>query len=163
MKFDLLSRNSIVLLEELIKHQELVKLIDVNAAKPLDSADVKNTGSLIMKKLFPTPFDKNIPETQQTQLRVFFPEGRLKNKEVLTTTIVFEIVIHKDLWLIQVQDKDGTYQKRIRPYDIMDKIVEIFEDKSKRTLGVVKFDRYTFTHIDKDYAMYSLIGEMMTI
>lgn len=163
MKFDLLSRNSIVLLEELIKDQELSKLITNNTSKPLDMDDIKNTGSLVMKNVFPTPFDDNVPETQGTQLRVFFSNGELENKEILNTRVIFQIIIHKDLWLIQSKDKNGIYQKRIRPYDIMDRIIDVFEGKSVKTLGVLKFNQYTFYHINKDYAMYSIVAEMMTL
>lgn len=163
MKFDLLSRNSIVILEELISDQTLAKLISVNNSKPLDSADIQKTGSLVMNNVFPTPYNSVVPQQQKTELRAFFPNGVLQNTEVLNTDIHFQIITHRDLWLIQTKDKNGKYQKRIRPYDIMDRIVSLYEDKSIGTLGKLKFEGYTYHHIDKDYGMYTLVASMMTL
>lgn len=163
MKFDLLSRNAIVILEEIISDQTLAKLISNNNSKPLDCNDIGNTGSLVMKNVYPLPYNNEVPQEQKVELRAFFPTGLLQNKEVLNTEIHFQILMHRDLWLIQTKDKNGKYQKRIRPYDIMDRIVEVYEDRSIGTLGKLKFEGYTYTHIDKDYALYTLVASMMTL
>lgn len=163
MKFDLLSRNAIVLLEEIISDQTLAKLISENSSKPLDAKDIQNTGALIMENVFPIPYNNEVPQEQKVELRVFFPNGMLQNKEVLNTDIHFQIVMHRDLWLIQSKGKDGKYKKRVRPYDIMDRLVSLYEDRSIGTLGKLKFEGYTYSHIDKDYGMYTLVASMMTL
>lgn len=163
MKFDLLSRNAIILLEEVISDQTIAKLISNNSNRPLDINDIANTGGLINNYVFPTPYNNVVPQIQKTELRIFFPNGVLQNKEVLNTNIHFQVLMHRDLWLIMTKNKDGKYDKKIRPYDIMHRIVEIYEDRSIGTLGKVKFVGYTYKHIDKDYGLYTLVGEMMTL
>lgn len=163
MKFDLLSRNAIVLLEQIISDQTLAKLIKNNTSKPLDAIDIENTAILINDFIFPTPYNSDVPQVQKTELRVFFPNGVLQNKEVLNTDVCFQILMHRDLWLIQAKDDRNKYQKRIRPYEIMHRLVEIYENKSIGTLGKIKFVGYTYKHIDKDYGMYTLVGQMMTL
>lgn len=163
MKFDLLSRNSIILLEELISDQTLAKLISINTTKPLDADDIKNTGSLILKNIFPTPYNSNVPIEQKVELRAFFSNGLLQNKEVLNTQIYFQLILHRDLWLIETKDSKGEYQKRIRPYDIMDRIVSLYENKSIGTLGKLNFEGFSYDHVDKDYGFYTLVANMMTL
>lgn len=163
MKFDLLSRNAIVVLEELISDQTLAKLVANNNSKPLDGADIQFTGSLIMKNVYPTPYNNEVPQVQKVELRAYFPSGILQNTEVLNTEIHFQIIMHRDLWLIQSKDKQGNYQKRVRPYDIMHRIIELYEDRSIGTLGKLKFAGYDYRHIDKDYGMYTLVATMMTL
>lgn len=163
MKFDLLSKNAIVLLEEIVSDQTLAKLISENSSKPLDKPDIPNTGALVMKNVFPLSYNNQVPQEQKTELRVFFPTGILQNKEVLNTEVHFQVLMHRDLWLIQTKDKSGKYKKGVRPYDIMGRIVHLYEDRSIATLGKLKFEGYTYSHVDKDYGMYTLIASMMTL
>lgn len=163
MKFDLLSRNAIVLLEEIISDQTLAKLITNISSKPLESKDIENTGTLINDVVFPVPYNTSVPQKQKTELRVFFPSGVLQNKEVLNTDIHFQILMHRDLWLIQTKNEKGTYDKKVRPYEIMHRLVDIYENRSIATLGKVRFVGYTYKHVDKDYGMFTLVGQMMTL
>ena len=160
MKFDLLSRNTMVLVDEILENQNLLKLVDSNKSNPIEQLDIKNKGSLMMNKIIPAPLTGQVPQDQQTNLRVFFPQGKLQNRAVLNSMIVFQVVTHKDLWMIRVgKDKD----KKLRPYEIMSEIVNTFEGKTIKTLGVIHFKRFFFQHLDKDYGVYNLEAEMTTI
>lgn len=159
MKFDLMSRNGVILLEELLKDQELIKYVVYNDSTPQDKPNITNTGSLIFNKIFPTPFDDEVPPEQETNVRVFFPEGELANDEVLNSTVSFQVITHNALW--NVRRKDG--ERGLRPYEIMTRIVDIFEGNTIKTVGVIHFDRYIYQNLGREYGMYILEGTLMTI
>ena len=159
MKFDLLSRNNMLLIEECLKHQDLLKLIDINTTTPFSSPDIENVGSLVMRKIFPTPATLEVPTEQETNLRIFFPFGSLQNRAVLDSRVSFQIVLHNNLW--NIRREDGL--RGIRPYEIMNKIVDIFEDKSIKSLGVLHFVNYSWQHINKDYSLYNLEADIFTL
>lgn len=159
MKFDLMSRNTMILIDECLKNQDLIKLIDYNKPNPFQQPDIENKGRLVMSKIFPSPTTLEVPTEQQTNLRIFFANGSLQSDEVLNSKIVFQIVMHNNLW--NIIREDGT--KSIRPYDIMSKIVDTFEKKTIKTLGVIHFQNYGWHHINKDYSLYNLDAIAMTI
>lgn len=159
MKFDAMSRNNIIILEELLKDQELLKYVEYNESSPQLKDDIDNVGSLVFRKIFPTPFDEEVPTQEETNLRAFFPDGELQNDEVLHSTISFQVVTHNNLW--NVYRKDG--KKGLRPYEIMSKVVDIFEGKTIKTVGVIHFNRYMYQNLGNDYGMYVLEGTLTTI
>lgn len=146
-----------LLIDEILKNQKLLKLIDQNTL----SEGRITPSSLVSKnkKIFPSPFTGVVPQKQETNLRVFFSGGQLDNRVVLDSRVVFQVVLHKDLWL--VEGLSG--QSLIRPYAIMDEIIKLFQDKSIGTLGVLHFKNYNYHALDKDYGVYNLEAEMMTI
>lgn len=155
MRFDLLSNNTMLLIDEILESERLVKLV---GQVTLEEGEI-NRGRLVNEKIFPVPFTGTVPQEQQTNLRVFFPSGVLNNRVVLDSQVVFQVVLHKDLW--KVKDLDGN--SVIRPYAIMDEIVKLFQDRSIGTLGVLHFKGYSYHALDKDYGMYNLEAEIMTI
>ena len=157
-KFELLSKNTMVLIDEILKNQNLLKLIDSNSRRPLQESDIVKVGTLVWNKIIPAPFTGDVPENQETNLRIYFPDGRLENRVVLDTNIVFQTVMHKELWQIFKGEN-----KAMRPYEIMSEIVNMFENKSICTLGVLHFKRFDYKYIDKDYGLYNLHAEMMTL
>lgn len=159
MKFELLSKNTMVLIDEVLKNQNLLKLIEYNDRNPLSGDDIVNRGALVMNKIIPAPFTGVVPKEQQTNLRIFFPDGRLQNRAVLDSTVVFQIVVHNNLWTISNKNRDRV----LRPYEIMSELVKVFEDKSIKTLGVIHFKRFKYQYIDKDYGIYNLEAEMTTL
>ena len=94
MRFDLLSDNTMLLIDEILTSEKLVKMIDENILK--DTGSIPNAGALVGRKIFPSPFTGTVPQRQQTNLRVFFPSGSLNNRVVLDSKVVFQVVLHKD-------------------------------------------------------------------
>lgn len=159
LKFDLMSRNTMILIDECLKNQDLVKLIHYNEKNPLNQPNVTSPSSLVMKKIYPSPATLEVPELQEVNLRIFFSNGILQNDEVLNSRLVFQVVLHNNLW--NMVRKDG--QKAVRAYDIMSKIVDIFEDRTIKTVGVIHFDSYNWQNINKDYSLYNLEATMTTL
>lgn len=159
MNLKLLSTNSIILIDEMLKNQNLIKMIEYNSRDPLSEPDIARTGALVMNKIIPAPLTSDVPEREEVNVRVFFPEGSLQNRKVLDTEIHFQVVYHNNLWMIK--DEDGN--KAFRPYKIIDEIVNVFQDRTIDTLGVIHFDRFYHRHVNKDYGVYILKAVMTTI
>lgn len=158
MKFKDLSENAITVIEKMLENEELVKLVAYDDATPYDNANVVNKSDLVLTKFFPTPVDYQVTTETHSEVRVFFPQGEVKNKKIMGNIVVFQILVHKDLWLM----KEGL-NKKIRPYEIMGEIVEVFENKSHAKVGVLHFTDYKFIRVNKDFSGYELIADMMTI
>lgn len=148
-----------LLIDEILENQDLLKLINYNSTRPLGEPDIVRTGALVMNKIIPAPVTQEVPLVEQTNLRVFFPYGHLKNRVVLDSTLVFQVVLHKNLW--NIYRPNG--EKAIRPYEIMNEIVNTFEDKTIKSLGVIHFKNYRYGDIDKDYGVYNLEAVVTTI
>lgn len=160
MRFRLLSQNLITLLEQTLTNDRLLKLLYYPNSRALLSPEITNKSGMMFDKIFPSPFTGEVPIQQATELRVFMPSGKLRNRVVLGSTIVFQIVIHDDLWNIVAED--GT-TKQLRPFEIMAELVDIFEDKSIGKLGVINFTNYFYKQTNKDYGVYNLEAQVVSI
>ena len=148
-----------ILIDECLKNKDLIKLINYNEKNPLNQPNVTSPSSLVMKKIYPSPATLEVPEEQEVNLRIFFSNGILQNDEVLNSRLVFQVVLHNNLW--NIARKDG--QKAVRAYDIMSRVVDTFEGKTIKTVGVIHFDGYNWQNINKDYSLYNLEATMTTI
>ena len=135
------SQNVVTAINELINDQELVKLIHYNDYNPYAKPDLQLPATfLINKKIFPYPFNPLIQTEASCQLRVFYASGYFANDETFSPSrLFFEIVVHKDLWLIN----NGT-QSLIRPYEILNRLQVIFHKRSIGTLGRLRFRPWSF-------------------
>ena len=153
LKLNILSRNLLVSLEEINKNEKIVKLLGNNNDEPLKN-DIKD---IIFKNIFIEPFNMEIPQEQKTELRIFFPEGIFESANVLSTsTIYFQIIIHNSLSRIKING-----EKTLREFEIMNELITIFSKNSINGLGNILFQGYQYAHIDKDYHMYTLMGEIL--
>ena len=159
MKFELLSDNTILIINELIKNQRLLKLIHYADSEPLEQPDIANPGGLVTTKIFPTPFFANVPEIESVQLRAFFDMGEIKNAKILGSMLVFQIIIPNSWWLI----KTDSYDLAIRPYLIMAEIVNQFEGISVGTVGRLRFINFKYDYVNEQVTAYELFADMMTL
>lgn len=159
VKLDLMSKNLIIAIEEMIKDQNLAKLLSVYEKEPLNSGDIKNTDNLVLKNIFSEPFNNVVPAEQKVELRLLYANGTFESSNnVATSDLYFQIISHRELSRIII---DG--DKRLREFEIMNRIVDIFKGKSYKTLGTIVFKGFEYAHIDKDYLMYTLVAEVMNL
>jgi hypothetical protein len=170
MKLELLSPNLIHIINRLLFNEELkndsdkqiisqlVKHDDVKPfSKPiLTKEEAKN---LFMDRVFPFPFD-NYTEGARTEIRVYFPECEFKNGTIIEdTTIIFDIVTHKDIYLMR--DKDN--KTLLRPHEIAKYIVRAFDTYTfKDTVGRLKFDALVNVPFDNGFQCTRLVARMTT-
>jgi|HigsolmetaGSP11D_1036233.scaffolds.fasta_scaffold07301_5 hypothetical protein len=138
MNLDRLSKNIISIIEEVLKNQRLVNYLAINGNDPSISPPV--SPMLIAPKgdnerIFPYPFDTSFKDDVRSQLHIYYPHMTFKNNgKVGHPFINFDIVVHKDIWLLT--DKG---EKIIRPYEILSMILDTFSGKIIPNLGQVHF------------------------
>lgn len=153
----LFSRNITVLLNEVLKDSDLCKLIAYNDTDPLAQPNVDDPKSLMLTRLMPYPFDTRVEITDTVQLRVYYLGGDfINNHQVDRAKVCFDIVVAKSLWLINIG------RSAIRPYEIMDKIVDDFKDKSIDTVGKLHFESFRHVPLSPQFDCIQLLAEVTT-
>ncbi|MDH6674432.1 hypothetical protein M2277_005124 [Paenibacillus sp. LBL] len=158
VKLELLSPNLVQVLNQLIADKEIAKYLFYNQKNPLSQPDIALPATnLMFKNIFPYPFDLTAAVADSTQIRVYYPNGELHNREIIQDSkIVFDIVVAKSLWLVN----DGA--ALLRPYEIMRNIVGLFSDKSVGTVGRINFSRFFHLTVNDKFDAIRLEGNIIT-
>ncbi|WJJ55271.1 hypothetical protein QB910_000027 [Dabrowskivirus KKP3916] len=159
VKLDLLSPNLVLILTTLLQNQNICKYLLYNTQNPLAENDIQDTTSLMLKYVFPTPFDPEIVNDDTSTLRVFFLRGDFTKEYPIgvQTKVFFDIVVNKQNWLIN----DGT--PKIRPYEIMSEIVNMLDNQSVGTLGKLHFQNFAHMAINLNFDGIRLTADMNTL
>jgi hypothetical protein len=158
VKFELLSDNLVNILRNIVDNQNIAKYLTYLQDNPLSQPDVPNPRSLMSgdtKKVFPFPFNINGQTQQDIQIHVFYPRSKISNRIVQNTTIIFDVVCHKNLWLFN----DGN--PSIRPYKLATEILNTFDEKSIGTIGKLVFSGFDHIIFNDDYHAISLTATMV--
>lgn len=148
-----LSRYSLKITEELTSNQDLLKLITYYDTLPYTHPNVKNiSDNILFKTIMVTPFSNDVPKYESVNVRAYFDEGFIERDKLSDNVIYFEIVIHKNLWLIRDKEDNMAF----RPYEIMSKIEEIFHRKRIAGLGVLHLKSYRYHHINESWGIYRI-------
>ncbi|MED1665776.1 hypothetical protein [Brevibacillus laterosporus] len=143
---------------ELIKNQRLCKLIHYNNENPLEQPDILKPSSLIMKNIFPYPFDLETTDSDCVQLRISYPELNIKHRVIENTDVLFEVVMSKNLWSISTDSETA-----LRPFEILSEILDQLADKSIEKVGRLNFLNARFVKYNSKFNGYELTAVMETI
>lgn len=159
MKLSILSENLILIINKTLENQDLVKMINYNEVNPLNQPDIANPKLLFMQKVFPYQYTGVATTNIETQLMIYY--GKTDIDHVELTPVIFDVVLHKDLYLM----KDLENKSLLRPYEICNRITKQFDGISVGTVGKLHFKSVIPFGIENypDYKMLKLIAEMMTI
>lgn len=158
MKFNYMSRNLQIAINEIAKDNELIQLLSNNNKTPLDVVPL-GSKSILNKNIFIEPYNMEVPQEQKVELRVFYPNGLFdSSNSICVSDLYFQIIFHRDLERILINNIPT-----LRSFEIMERIVNIFQKESFNTLGNVLFKAFDYSHINKDYGMYTIISEVMTL
>jgi hypothetical protein len=134
-----------LVLNELIKNQELCKLLYYKDSDPLSQSDISNSKDLINKNILAFPFiDEVVKDTSSFLMVTFDNFTYSKGGEYQNGDIMFHVLCHKDLWQI----KGG-----LRPYAILDEIQNTFDNK-KIGIGKVKLSSLRQSYVNDAYKGY---------
>ncbi|EJW14022.1 hypothetical protein M5X00_29560 [Paenibacillus alvei] len=156
MNFDRLSSNIIAIIGEVLKNQTLVNYLGWNGDDPstqkINPALVAPKGST--ERIFPYPFDTTFKDDVRTQLHIYYPQLRFENNgNAGKAAILFDIVVHKDIWLLT-----DNGEKVIRPYQIMKLILNAFKDKQVDGLGEIHFVSGEHTVVNEQFEGFRLVA-----
>jgi len=159
VRLDYLSKNLIILIQELLKNEKICKMVNYNVKNPFSEPSFKHS-DLMLKKIFPFPFNLSVDIDEGTQVRVYYSDVLFKNNQVIEDTrIIFDVICSKsvDIWTIN----DG--EMKIRPYEIIKEIVNQFNNKSIKTLGEVRFKTTKQVYINDRFDSVRLFADIYTI
>ena len=159
MKIELLSENLIIILQEVMKQQNLCKLIKYNQSNPLSQTDlVLPASSLLMTSIFPYPADVETITEDCVQLRCWIPGGKFAGADISINDIFMDIVVAKSLFLITIGGKP-----MLRPYVIMKELIDTFDGNSIATLGKLGFKTFAHLTANSKFDLFRIKAEMMTL
>lgn len=156
MNFNRLSSNIITIIGEVLKNQELVNCIGWNSDEPskqqINPSEIAPRGK--SERIFPYPFDVSFKDDIRTQLHIYYPNLTFEsNGHAGRAVILFDIVVHKSIWLMTDDQK-----KVIRPYEIARLILDTFKDKNVEGLGEIHFVSADHTVINEQFEGFRIIA-----
>jgi len=159
MKLDTLSENLILIVNKTLENQDLVKMVYYNVTSPLSQPVVENPKTLFMNKVFPYQYTGVATKEVETQLMIYY--GNTDIDHIESTPVIFDVVLHKDLYLMKGLDNKSL----LRPYEICNRITKQFDGVSIGTVGRLNFKTAFPFGLDSqpDYKMLRLLAKMMTI
>lgn len=150
MKISVMSSNIINIMESLSNNEHLINLliIDKNEAKFHGTKDrpkgFRNNRQIIKQndefcRILPIPFNPEAEVVDKSMIRVYYNQGEFDSEIISESTLHVDIIVAKKLWLIY----DSSIEKGlIRPYAIMEAIIDTVGRKSGNPLVTVNFTGY---------------------
>lgn len=156
-KLELLSPNLVLILKEVLNIQNICKLLYYNQTNPLSQPNlILPANNLMFNLVFPYPFNPDVTIQDCSQLRIYYPSGQLKNNEIVgDINLIFDIIVAKNLWLIN----DG--DSKIRPYEIISELISYFSKNSINTVGRLHFERFNHLTVNEKFDALRLIANMI--
>lgn len=156
MEFENLSSNIISAIDEVLRNQTLVNFLAWNGDNP--SSEAISPSSIAPKgeieRVFPYPFDTTFKNDVRTQLHIYYPNISFENNgNAGRAVILFDIVVHKDIWLLT----DGG-KKVIRPYEIVKLILNTFKGKKVEGLGEIHFVTGDHIVVNEQFEGFRLVA-----
>lgn len=154
-RFSELGQNVKFVTEELLKDADLLKLLTYNSSTPLSQLNVNNPKSLLFNKIYPVYKIPTVEEKEKSILTYVFSNAKLTdNVKFKEYKLIFNIICHIDLWTI----KDS-----IRPYEIAERIDNIFNEKrgTQLSIGKVIFEDFIYREYNSKFAGFYLCYKLV--
>ncbi|MEK4008337.1 hypothetical protein [Paenibacillus sp. FSL H3-0333] len=135
----------------LIDNQNLCKLLEYPVDDPFQEADIEESDTLLYNKIFPYPKVPKVETKKSSSLCIFFDDFRIgsSNRGTKEGTIIFNIVVHNDLWRM-------TGTGMLRPYSILSEIDQIFNNERVMGIKKLQFDKARFLYVNENYSGYQV-------
>lgn len=146
-----LNQNVKIIVDTILSGQNLCKLLYYPSKSPLLEADLSDTSILLFSSIFPTPFTPTIEEDAKSIITIVLDDFALgrDNNAFKTSKIVFNVLIHLDLWLL-----DDT---KIRPYSILNEIDTLFNQQRIATIGKLEFVSSRWISVNNKWHGYQIL------
>lgn len=154
MKVNTMSKNIVHLMLSLGKNDGIVQLLVNNLDCPFVEVPQETRDKLIRpknkeSKILPYPFTEDATVTEGSFIRVYYNQGTFDNGEAIVEADLFiDIIVSRNLWLIH--SKDGK-ESLIRPYEIMDRVVDTVGRRSVGNKHPLKIEGYQHLYINTEF------------
>lgn len=160
-----IGKGIVTIIKELRADKELMCLLLSQTTEPMKDSTITN--EYIAEQttpdkniLSPYPFNELAQTKDIPQLRVYAANTYLSSADVFSdTSLVFEIMIPKSLWLIW--DEEG--MATIRPYEISARVLNVLKDVELKGLGKLKFDGFSQISVGTSFEGLRLFAKYWTI
>lgn len=158
-----LSKNIVQVMQILKENDGLAELL-LNDIKNPFSVPVKDKDELINPnsqncRIKPFPFDPEAQIEDSSFIRVYYNTGDFnENETIQEMELHIDIIVAKSLWLIN----DGR-QSLIRPYEIMDRVVDLVGKRSINNLIRLKFDGWQHLSVNTKFDAIRLYSEYYSV
>lgn len=149
MNFERLSTNIISIIDEVLKNQDLVNLIGHDGDNPSTNNILAKTIAPrgTKERILPYPFDITFKGDVRSQLHIYYPNiSFVNNGNVSKVLIMFDIVVHKKIWLFTDNQK-----KLIRPYQILSQLTKTFKDKRVKGVGEIHLQDANHVYVNEEF------------
>lgn len=165
MRLESLSKNVVRVIQALGKNTGLAQLLLYDVYDPFDKtlppitdADLQNLINPKHEKcrIKPYPFDPDATVSNCSFIRIYYSEGEFNSNEVIAeTTLHIDIIVAKDLWLIQ--------GGKIRPYEIMARVIDLVGKRGVGNTIKLKIDGFQHLAVSTQFDAIRLYSEYMTV
>lgn len=158
VKMNGFSSHIIDLIDEILKNQELCNLIGQNGNLPVKvPVDPKSISPMGEKeRIYAYPFDIDFTDDVRSQLHIYYPSFSFENNaNVADISVVFDIVVHKKIWLMM-----DNKRKVIRAYEIARNIVGSMANKRIGSIGKIHFSEGMHTIINSEFEGVRLVARI---
>jgi hypothetical protein len=183
-----LSRNIVQIMQALSKNDGLARLLIHDIDNPFDRKEwderpsfdkggyyVQNAnGKFILppidknklvnpksdsSRIHPYPFDIEATIDDRSFIRVYYNDGDFNDNEVIQEMhLCLDIVVAKNLWLIN----NGT-ESLIRPYEIMDRVIDLTGKKSINSTIKINFDGWQHLAVNSKFDAIRLYSNYFSV
>ena len=133
----MLDENMTNIMLKMISSQNLCKYLYYTSKNPLIEPDIKDAGMLLLNNIFPIPKIPTVEENASSIINVVLDNFTLHKTAYKNSMIIFNIMVHIDLWLINELINDEVKNK-IRPFKILNEMDILFN--GQRVVGIGKLE-----------------------
>lgn len=166
MKIHTMSSNVIDIMKALSYNEELINwiMIDKNVTtfnKSNRPTGFTNNQQIITQKdehcrILPIPFNPEAEEVDKSMIRVYYNQGDFDSEIISESTLHIDIIVAKNLWLIY---DEGENRELIRPYAIMDTIMDTVGRRAGHPLVQVNFTGWQHLAVNTKFDAIRLYAE----
>lgn len=160
-----LSKNILDIMAQLSKNKGLANLLTHSVSNPFDDSLPQIVGKRLIDPssdcccIFAHPFEAEATIDDASFIRVYYNQGSFnENETIQEMTLHIDIIVAKSLWLIN----DGT-NSLIRPYEIMDRIVDQVGRNSVNSPIKIKFDGWQHLAVNTKYDAIRLYCDYFSV
>lgn len=169
-----MSKNVVNIMIQLAKNDALVKLLVNNDNTPFDEEVSLKMSELINPnspdaKILPFPFDVDTAIEDSASIRVYYNDGEFDSSEVIAESqLHIDIICARSIWLMNDGKTTDTYpngdgNSKIRPYEIMGRVVDLLGRRSINSTIRLNFESYQHLYINAKYDAIRLYCNYMSV